>query len=198
MLSQGQITDVHLKAALKAQRDAGTGRVGDWLIRQGVVTEQQITAALGSQWSCPIYPLDMERLTPQVTQMVPLPLLESSNMVPAHYLAPNRLLYVAFSDWVDYIALYAVEQVLDCRTEACVADQSTMEEAMELIRNQPRPQEQLFEDLKEPQELARITCDRAFEVGAEDVRLVGCGEYLWARLVGAESASNLVFQVMED
>ena len=63
MHSLGLVTKESLQTALQAQREAGQGRVGDWLRRQGAVTEPQITQALAVQWSLPVYPLERwERL----------------------------------------------------------------------------------------------------------------------------------------
>ena len=47
MLEQGWITQAQLRRALDAQKAAGTGRLGDWLIQQDAVAEDRITRALG-------------------------------------------------------------------------------------------------------------------------------------------------------
>ena len=58
MLEQGWITAGQLRQALEAQRAAGAGRLGHWLVRQQGVSEQLVTRALGLQWSCPVLPLE--------------------------------------------------------------------------------------------------------------------------------------------
>ncbi len=57
MLSRGLVDDEQLKRALKAQKDSGSGRVGEWLRHIGAVTEEQVTQILGLQWSIPVFPL---------------------------------------------------------------------------------------------------------------------------------------------
>ena len=47
MLEQGWITQTQLRQALDAQKAAGTGRLGHWLVRQSAVSEQIVTRALG-------------------------------------------------------------------------------------------------------------------------------------------------------
>ncbi|MGH9591672.1 MAG: hypothetical protein ACRD5L_01175, partial [Bryobacteraceae bacterium] len=53
MLEQGWISQAQLRGALDAQRAAGGGRLGQWLVRQQGVSEHLVTRALGLQWSCP-------------------------------------------------------------------------------------------------------------------------------------------------
>ena len=52
-----------LRAALAAQRAAGSGRLGNWLVRQQSVSEELVTRALGLQWGCPV--LGMEFHNPK-------------------------------------------------------------------------------------------------------------------------------------
>ncbi len=51
MLEQGWITAGQLRRALDAQKAAGGGRLGHWLIHQQGVSEKLVTRALGLQWS---------------------------------------------------------------------------------------------------------------------------------------------------
>ena len=43
MLSRGLVDNEQLKKALKAQKDSGSGRVGEWLRHIGAVSEEQVT-----------------------------------------------------------------------------------------------------------------------------------------------------------
>ena len=140
MHSLGLVTKECLQSALQAQREAGQGRVGDWLRHQGVVTEPQITQALAVQWSLPIYPLDRWERLLNWAHLLPLGLLHSFQMLPVHYLPASGLLHVAFSKRVDYTALYAIEQMLEFRTQPCVAQESQVEKALDAL-NQRRVSE---------------------------------------------------------
>ena len=195
LLSQGLITNDKLKAALKAQRESGTGRLGAWLQRLGAATEQQITSALGIQWSCPVFPLENHRGFLECIDMVPFPLLETYQMIPVHYLPTSHLLYVAFSEGIDHTALYAIEQTLRCRTEPCLADQTSLERVLREIRDRPRPSEILLEGTRNIPEMARQARGYAGKLDAKEVRITGCGEYFWVRLTGSRQASNLLFHV---
>ncbi len=114
-------------------------------------------------------------------------------MLPVQYVAATRMLYVAFSEGLDYTALYAIEQMLDCRTEACLIRQSALDTIFERITHERRPGELLFEGGRDPEEMARMTCSYALKLGAEHTRIVACGKYVWVRLQSADNITNLLF-----
>src|ERR1700759_236244 len=74
LLSQGDINGEQLRAALEKQRVAKTGRLGEWLVRMGSITEAQVTAALAVQQRCPVFPICEPQCVPEALQW-PLPLV---------------------------------------------------------------------------------------------------------------------------
>jgi hypothetical protein len=197
LLQQGLVSEGTLKAALGAQREAGHGRVGEWLRRLGGVSEPQITRALGAQWACPVFPLQGSHTFLKCAEMVPLAILESVRMIPAHFLAPSRLLYVAFADRIDPSALYAIERMDDCHTHPCLVDESAFDAALDQIRRQPRNHETCFDSLRDPREVARTACNHALSLQAREARLTACAEFLWMRLMGPRQEGNLTFKMTD-
>ena len=119
LLSRGQLTNPQLRSALEAQKESGQHRLGEWLGKLGYATEQQVTAALGVQWACPVL---TAAVTPDLRflRMLPFRWLEAFRMLPLQFVPTTRMFYLAFSEGIDYPALRAVEQMLSCRTEACL------------------------------------------------------------------------------
>lgn len=194
MHSLGLVTKESLQSALQAQREAGQGRVGEWLRRQGAVTEPQITQALAVQWSLPIYPLDRWEHLLNWAHLLPFSLLLSFQMLPVHYLPASGLLYVAFSSRVDYTALYAIEQMLDYRTQPCVGQESQIERALEALH---RRGDSTDIQIAGPLVPSRISCATLQEVsrfGAREVRVVGCADNIWVRLSALDVVRDLLFQ----
>ncbi len=191
MLSRGHLTNPQLRLALQAQNTEGRGRIGGWLETLGFATEAQVTAALGMQWGCPVLPLFADGDS-RCRGMLPFRLMETFRILPVQYVAATRMLYLAFSEGVDYTALYAIEQMLDCRTEACLIRKSAMDTVFERIGHERRAGEMLFEGGRDPEEMARITCSYVLKLGAGHTRMVACGKYVWVRLQGAE-LTNLLF-----
>lgn len=196
LFSQGLVSQEHLKAALQAQRDNGSGRVGEWLRQAGAVDESQITTALAMQWSCPVFPLESHRRFLDCAQLIPLPLLETARMAPVHYLPASSFLYMAFAESIDYTSLYGVEQMLQVRTEPCLAAESSLDRALDELRRQPRPPEVIFDSVKDPKEMAATARSYAVQLATDDVRIVSCGEYIWTRFESQGQFNNLLFQVL--
>src|SRR5215813_6536272 len=114
-------------------------------------------------------------------------------MLPIYFSHTNKVMYVAFSEGVDYTALYAIEQMLDCRTEACVTSSSAMSQALEALGHARRSGELLFEGWRTVEEMARTTCGCMLKMGARSIRTVICGEYVWARLKSDAEQMDLLF-----
>ena len=194
MHSLGLISNDSLQSALKAQREAGEGRVGDWLRRRGAVTEPQITQALAMQWSLPVYPLDRWEGVLSSAHLLPFALLDHFQMLPVHCAPASGLLYVAFSSRVDYSVLYAIEQMLQLRTQPCVAQQSYVEKVLEKLHQQGPSREMPREGPLEPSIISGATRQEALKCGAQEVRVVGCTDNIWVRLRAAEAVRDLLFQ----
>jgi len=193
LLSRGQLTNPQLRSALEAQKQSGRHRLGEWLERMGYATEQQITAALGAQWACPVL---TSAVNPELRalRLLPFRWIETFRMLPLQFVPATRMLYLAFSDGIDYPALYAVEQMLDCRTEACLISGRAMDRALDCCSRQRGPGDLLFEGWRDAGEMARITCGYVLKLGAEEVRAVACAGHVWVRLCSGRDVAHLLFR----
>ena len=52
----------------------------------------------------------------------------------------------------------------------------------------------LFESWRDPAAMAQITCGYALKLGADQIRIVGCGEYIWVRLEAGRELATLLFR----
>ena len=198
MLSRGFVDNEQLKKALKAQKDSGSGRLGEWLRHIGAVTEDQVTQVLGLQWSIPVFPLHQSRRFLECAHLVPFPLLEVAEMLPVHHLPTSQHLYVAFIDRVNYSALYALEKMLDCHTEPCLASQSQVVRALNEIRSRPRTEEILVGTISQPSEMASAIQAQVERLGASEVRVTGFDGFVWARIISSFGYTHMLFQTMAD
>ena len=198
MLSRGFVDNEQLKRALKAQKDSGTGRVGEWLRHIGAVTEEQVTQILGLQCSIPVFPLGQSRRFLDCAHLVPFPLLEVAEMVPVHHIPTSQHLYVAFVDRINYSALYALEKILECHTEPCLAVQSHIIQALNELRGRHRAVEILVDNITEPTEIAGCVLEHAIRLGATDVRVSGFDGLIWARVISPSNFTDMLFQTSRD
>ncbi len=121
MLAQGGITHAQLRQALEAQRQNGTGRIGEWLIAECGLEAEQITRGLSMQWNCPV--LGVEGFSPEAMALVmPGIFVERFGLLPLR-VAGARILYLAFEDCLDASAGLAVEQMTGLKVESGVLNE---------------------------------------------------------------------------
>lgn len=199
LLSRQQLTADQLRTALEAQRAAGHGKLGGWLRQLGYANESQITAALARQWCCPVLLKSAGAMGAGLFPAIPVLLLESFQMMPVELVEASGILLVAFSERIDYTILYAIEQMLGCRTEACVVSPSTLQKSLQTLVPLRGSSDIVFERMDDPGECARIIGNYSAKLGAAEVRMVRCGEHLWIRLERLrKEAVNLVLRAPAD
>jgi hypothetical protein len=191
MLSRDDVTPAQLHEALAEQGRRNEMRIGECMQRLGFVGQQQVTAALAAQWRCPV----LHKMPRQLLHCgLPHGLLLEFEMLPVHFVSATRTVHVAFATEIAYGALVAVEQMLDCRTEACLVTPAAFQAGIERLQQTAAPSEKLFANSRSPAEIARITSSYAARLEAENVKLVACGDLAWVRIDGDREPTNLLFQ----
>jgi hypothetical protein len=194
MVARGKLTYEQVLAALSAQQRARSGKIGEWIEKLGFATEREVTAALGLQWGCPVAS-SLEADPRDRSVGLPLALLEAFFMLPLHHAPATNTLYIAFGERVDHRALYAIEQMLDCRTQPCVAGRKQVADRIERMRQQPRPSEVEFGPLRDDAEMARIAMSYIAKLAPEEVRLSRLGLFIWLRLNARSTSVNVLFRL---
>jgi hypothetical protein len=129
MLAQGWITHPQLQKALAAQRESGTGRIGDWLRSECGVEAEQIVRGLSMQWGCPV--LTTEGFSPEAMALVmPKIFVERFGLLPLR-VAGSRILYLGFSERLDASAAFAMEQMTELKVESGVVEGAQFQTARE-------------------------------------------------------------------
>ena len=195
LVNRTAITHDQLREALRLQREAGRGKLGDWLRQLDAVNESQITAALAQQWGCPVFPLEQLSSSLLSSELLPLPLLESAGAVPAYASPDGRLLHLAFGERIDHTALYAIEQMLSCRTVACAANESTISAVLAQFRQHSDSAETCFETVRDPREMSLIIASYAAELRAVQIALVRTATYIWVRFHRKDAKRDLLFHI---
>jgi hypothetical protein len=195
LLSKGVINEEQLKTALQTQREAGNGRIGEWLRRLSYASEQDIAAGVAVQWGCPVFPLERERGYMDCARLLPLHLLESARMIPVYMSRDRSLVYLAFSNRIDHTTMYGVERMLECRTVPCVVTDSSLAHALDEIRQITRPNQVSFDSDRNPQEMARATRGYAMQLEAHEIRVGGFERDAWVRFFGAGQPRDLLFHL---
>jgi hypothetical protein len=185
------------------------GRIGEWIEKLGFATEQEVTTALALQWGCPVA-TSFDPSTILSPGDIPLPILEAFQMLPLNYKASTNTLHLAFGERVDHAALYAIEKILDCRTQPCVAGRKSIARQIDLMRQLPRPSDVEFGPMSDLAEMGRIASSYSARLTPGQVRLSRVGRFIWLRLdvhsnlrsdnrsKPRSNATNLIFRLSND
>jgi hypothetical protein len=198
LVSRGLLTVEQLKEAASQQKEAG-GEIGELLVRNGSVSEKQVTAIRAADWGCPVFAVPKQAA--RIAIDVPSTLVRLYLMVPVHYVAATNLLLVGFVHSVEYGLLYAIEQMTKCTTKPCFVTPSDFQIQMRHREQAPAqpgdapPREVKYDDIKKPLEIAQILCTSALEMEADEALLRKCKEYIWGRLKSGSQASDFLFKV---
>ncbi len=179
MLEQGWITSEQLRKALDAQRAAGRGRLGDWLVSEQGVSEQLVARALGLQWSCPVLPL--EHHDPgTMASVLPRLFIEAFGALPLR-IAAGQILYLGFEERPDPVATLAAERMLRLRVEAGLVRGSQFRPALERMLSASYPRTGLVEAASESA-LVRVLTKAVERFKPAESRLVRMHDCLWLRM----------------
>jgi hypothetical protein len=179
MMEQGWITSAQLKEALDAQKAAGSGRLGDWLVSRVGVSERLVTRALSLQWSCPV--LSLEHHDPEgLAPLVPRLFLDAFGALPLR-VAAGRIFYLGFEERLDAVLALAMERMTGLRVESGLVQGSLFRPAHQRMLNAVYPGVELLEAASEPALVRALT--RALErARPAESRLVRVHDCFWMRM----------------
>ncbi len=128
LVKAGVITDLQLKAALAEQSQWG-GKLGDILVRMEFITEDVLVRALSKQTGIPRADLSAEADHDAVAR-IGAETAEEFNMVPLAVKDEGRTLVVAMSDPANVMVTDHLRTLTGCRIEAQLAGASAIRGAI--------------------------------------------------------------------
>jgi hypothetical protein len=179
LLEQGWITNNDLRAAILAQRNAGAGRLGSWLVATRSASEEQVTRALGLQWGCPVLEMDLHH--PEgLTALVPRLFVDAFGALPLR-VAAGRILYLGFEDHLDPALALAVERMTGLEVEGGLVQESAFRPAHTRLLEARFPAAELIEAATE-QALAAAFAKAVERSRPIESRLVRVHDCMWLRM----------------
>ncbi|WP_277584455.1 GspE/PulE family protein [Psychrobacillus antarcticus] len=94
-------------------------KLGDFLIRENLLTEQQLIEVLEFQLGIPHVSLNQYAIEPELIQLVPKELAKRANIMPIRK-EKNKLM-IAMADPMDYFAIEEVRMATGCQIETSIA-----------------------------------------------------------------------------
>ncbi|MFH1190911.1 MAG: ATPase, T2SS/T4P/T4SS family [Candidatus Omnitrophota bacterium] len=132
LTKEGVITAIQLEKAVTTQRQEG-GRLGEVLIRLGMVREDQVIAALGKQLNMPYFSLGTGMLKPAMDQcledLIPYDFAIKNAVLPLSRML--RSLTVAMSDPLDLLLIDSLRKLTGGEINPVIATRSDIVKAIE-------------------------------------------------------------------
>ena len=179
MLEQGWISGHQLRRALDAQKAAGQGKLGAWLVRQHGVTEQLVTRALSLQWGCPVLSVDYHDAAVMASAL-PRLFVDAFGALPLR-VAAGKILYLGFEERLDPVLALSVERMSGLRVEAGLVRGSLFREALDRMLTSKYPGIEMIESVSE-ESLVGLLAGTLERIKPIDARLIRVHDCLWMRL----------------
>jgi hypothetical protein len=197
LLEQGIISQEQLQKALRCQRRAGNGRIGEWLVRNGAATEFAITSALAVQQNCPMFSSTAAQNFP-ATMQFPAPLIRRYGGVPMYFNPAADTLYLGFAAPLNRLVLRVAGHLMGCRIEPCIVSEDLHREAAARWNAELRGESVSIEQRQSLREMTQAIAGYAEQSNASSCAVARCEDYLWTRLYGDLRSLDLLFRVEAD
>ncbi len=121
LVKAGIVTDTQLKSALEQQKENGK-KLGEVLIDSGLVTEEQIANVLSVQLGYENVDLTNVAIAPEILNLVNPSVLKKNRVLPVEFAKDNmNILRVAMADPMDMDALDDISIITGCQVEPMLA-----------------------------------------------------------------------------
>lgn len=131
LISLGLITDEQLKYALNKQKTSGGKRLGEILVEENIITQQQLIDVLKTKFGVESIDLRSIKLDPSMVKLLP------ENLARRHKAVPIKIsdgkLIVAMSDPLDRPALAEIGMITQKPTQAVLASPSDIKYAIDVV-----------------------------------------------------------------
>lgn len=198
LLDRGVITHLQLRQALEAQRAAGYGRIGDWIITLFGVSEEEIMRAVGIQWNRPVLSLG-DFAAEAMALVMPEDLRAQLRVLPLR-VAARKILYVAFENEMNAAAVAAIERMSGLRVEGGLLAKEEFNRAAEQIA--AARSVRVSEDrVRDTNQLAELVVEELWREQPMASRLVAVQGTWWLRMWlerGAAAAQGMLPATGED
>lgn len=179
MLAQGWITHAQLKTALEAQKQAGVGRLGAWLVEHHGVDEQLVTRGLGVQWNCPVFSLDGHHAD-LIAPLVPRLFIDTFGILPVR-VTSSRNLHIGFEENIDRCVSFAVERMTGLPVEAGLVHGPDFRRAHRQMLAAAYPKTRIIE-ANGVEALTRTLAGIIEEAKPVEAKLVRIHDFFWLRM----------------
>lgn len=119
LVNSKAITNTQLLQALDLQKGSGK-KLGEVLVEEGIVTEEQIAMALSTQLHIELIDLTTIAVSQDILDLIPVNVLKKNKIFPIEYADSMNVLRVAMADPMDMYAQDDISIITNCQVEPAV------------------------------------------------------------------------------
>src|SRR6476661_5663761 len=128
LLKEKRITPEQLQQALSHQKANG-GKLGNNLVKMGLIKDDEITALLSKQYGVPSINLSQFEIDPSVIKLIPLDTAQKYQIVPLS--RSGATLTIAMTDPTNVFAMDDIKFMTGYNVEPVVASETAVVEAIQ-------------------------------------------------------------------
>ena len=195
LLERSFITPDQLEAAIRMQRQARRGRLGEWLVRLGHIEEHQITLALSRQFGIPVINLQNAPARTDAVKLVPGLVARNGNLVPVGYVDDYSAIRIATCGPVDFGLQDAIRRMSGMGVKTYIGDETAVQSRLAQFYS---PEEldlsgvPAYHSLSDLMDISSSVIATARELRAANIQCELVGDYFWVRL-DCESVNRHMF-----
>lgn len=142
-------------------------KLGDFLIKEGILTEQQLIEVLEFQLGVPHINLNQYTIEQELTQLIPAELAKRATLMPIR--REKNKLFIAMADPMDYFAIEEVRMATGCQIETSIAAKDDLFRTITKYYDMQESMDAAIQDMEEGK--TELTA-QAVDVDSPIVRLV--------------------------
>jgi type IV pilus assembly protein PilB len=147
LTQNGKVSEEQLSLALEAQRVAGGGFLGTFLVKQGVLSEKDLAEILSEELGLGVIELKDIKIEDSVLQLIPQNIVNKYNILPI--VRQDQTLTVAMVDPSNMVALNDIKFLTGLDVKIVVAKESELKHSYEKHYEQQSNYDQIIGDLNE-------------------------------------------------
>jgi type IV pilus assembly protein PilB len=146
LVRAGLVTQEQFERALEEQKRSG-GLISSNLIKLGYVKEEELLRFLSQQYGLPTIDLAKIRIPPDVIKLIPMDVAQKHRVLPVS--RAGSTLVLAMSDPTNYFAIDDIKFLTGYNIDVVVAEESALKEAIDLYYEQASSLDQVMTGLED-------------------------------------------------
>jgi len=196
LLQSSGVTRDQIDRARQSQLETGEGRIGEWLLRLGFVSEQQVTLALSKQYGLPMIKLRESDSPSDAIRLIPGKVARSLRFLPVGLDDQQDALRIAVSPPLDFHYQDALRRMIRKSLVTYITDTTVLQILLDRWyegKTASEDESASYTTFHDVREIACSTVKFACANRAENLQFELPGECFWTRVDFASGSIHEIY-----